>query len=144
MVRALASHQCGRRFQVPASSPYISMRRMGWRIGRELVRRGKRRGIGERDSFRDSFRFSPRSPPRSPPLLRLPHRLPYMGCICCWFSLLLPEVLFGYIFQILIRVGKVDKEPPCGCATSKGYIQCSAGRFGLRISKSKQSSPQVY
>ena len=136
MVRALASHQCGRRFQVPASSPYVSMRRKGWRIGRELVGREKRRGIGERDSFRDS--------PRSPSLLRLPHRLPYMGCICCWFSLLLPEVLFGYIFQILIRVGKVDKEPPCGCATSKRYIQCSAGRFGLRISKSKQSSPQVY
>ena len=40
MVRALASHQCGRRFQVPASSPYISMRRKGWRIGRK----GKKEG----------------------------------------------------------------------------------------------------
>ena len=67
-------------------------------------------------------------PPTSVAQVQIPASTKYVGWVCYWFSLLLQEVFLWALgfpspqkptFSNSNLTRKVDKEPLCGCATSK-------------------------
>ena len=73
-----------------------------------------------------------RLPPTNVARVRVPALTPYVGWVCCWFSLLLREGFLRVLsFSPLLEnqipnpnstMDQVDEEPLCGCATSKSLF----------------------